>query len=816
MAEKVQEPQLLQSDLKTHVLSSAAEYLLSGVQGLRERVRRVTDQVANGADLLAERIPLVAGTIAQARDLRLIEKVNIRTLPPLLSDPNEDLLLKAQILDHLDSPIAATLPFVEVVETIAKSCFDRGIDQDLLIDFFTNPQILKMMVDETIVQNRTSYRANNLVSTGASIVDGLMAHVRFNLNGMKKQKVDPQMAEDLKNYLAFFKENYDPNDLTNTFTQFIDDLEKDYPQHDIRSWLRENKDLLASVIFDPECQQGHVAKITGDVYLERGKSRPSQFITMNCKHFLQVKTAKSTHARNAIAQARGVELNEVSENQQYLAVDIDCLNDMFETTFLKLANKDFTQKDVQVLLLKVFKEELDKLVGSVPLPVVFSVDQGNTLTVDDFEDTSSMWKVIESQIRNHTQTLSSHIDVLNLLSEPEEVPEEITRLYQELFNQNTGELHEDRYNEYLKSLFGAVRKGRRENITTVKNRVEAILQEVSSYFYFLCDELNLNTESLPHDILKNCDYADLIRGCANSEDPRDRFFARLKLELAAVLYSCESTPRKVYQDHDAKAIAAYFLQANPGLRIRPTEQVQKVTFYEDPSGNTFDFKIAGQNVKERTIPLLPAKFGDVNCQLLLDHNGKFVSKKSLHSMVTKLLHRDQVRAKDLTDLIRMTIVCETDADIRKVKDMLETHYLTFGRQLKRIESKGTKGNRGVKSNKSKSQAFKVDAYVADVPVEDVDLKGVYSAPTEVMITDLSRLKVQSTMNNELGHRQYELRRVREVITRLLPHSLFPEYYEVIPRHPHDRSKKTKVGLIQNSPTTVVTPSPPGGISATAS
>lgn len=786
------------ADLSVEALSGAADTLLAGVSRLRRSVRGFTDKVAAKTDTLAAQKPAAAKTLGLVRDLRLLEKVNVRTLHSLLDDHDEDIMLKSQIIDHLDSPVAASLPFVEVVETIAKSCFDRGIKPDRLIAFFTDRHILEMMVDETIVQGRASYRANNLIATGASFVDGLLAHVRFSVDGIKKEKVDPKMAIQLKKYIAFFKKTYDPKDLTNTFTQFIQQLEKKYPKHDIRGWLRDNKDLLAEVIYDQNEQQYHVEKIINEAYVERGKNRPAEFIEMNVGEFLSVGTANSAQMRKVIARSRGQSDSlQVSEDQKYVLLTADHLEEFFDDTLLRLATKDRSPKDIQILLLKLCQEKLFKEIGEQPLSVVVCLAKRNIISMVayELEDRAAMWKCIETEIRARTKTLSSHIDVLNLLSEPQEVPEEITSLYQELFDEETGELHEERYNNYLKSLFGALRGGRKERITTVKPRVEGILKEVTNYFLFLLEELGYTVEALPLDILNNNDYAELLMICATNDDPRDRFIARLKLELAAIIYSCEATPRKVYQEHDAKAIAAYFQHADPGIRIKASAQIKEEVFYEDPEGNIYKSNDGRPDLVERKILLMPAKFGDVNCHLVVDGKGEFENQKSLFSMITKLLHRDRRRAKDLTDLIRKTVVGDNPEDIERINAMLETYYLSFGRQIKRERTNGKgKGNSGVRPNVSKSADFSVDAFVADIPVEDISRTNTYFAPGEIMVTDLDRLRVQTTERNALGHRQYEIRRIREIIVRLLPLEVFPEYYVVSEPDPDDISGKLTVQL----------------------
>lgn len=741
------------------------------------------------------------------RKLRWVDKVNVHAPPKLLDDHPADALLKSDIVADLESPIGIAAPFIEEIERIAKTCFDRGVPSERLISFLESKDVLELLMDEVL--DGSHYRGSNIRAIVSSAMDALIHILENSVIKKGKKKVGRETEKDLMKKLEYFKAHYDPRDKKRTISNFIKELEKHFDQYDIITWIKENEAIFIEIIrgraeeeYDennpPPYETRHVANIVNEVYGARGKLEPEKYIELELGNFfLEYKCSDVDGIPAYVRKAIGA---EVGKNKSIFVIDLDEVKSFFDNKLQGLQGPNSNLLQLRENLIKSCIQRINS-VGDSQAVIIF-VEKARLSKPYLRSDKNDFIETITQNITETCQFVSSHVDVRNLLFDPMGVPPEMMENYKDWYDEE-GELDKSAYRRYLRGIFGhktVKRDGdtKDEEFEKLRNRATTIFENINAYLASIPESLGIPPVTVPSVVEVN-DYAELVKIVCTTKDPRERFAARRKIELAALMYTCMITPRYVYRDYEARATKDVLEHSRRGIDYVGYEQ-DKVYFIDKPGSQpreipeeNFAEIPEGSSVKE--ISLISIKFGgEIECHLLPtsdDDEFEYMSQKSLFSMLTNLLNEDNKRAKDMTDILRMTFVVESVEDLDALQKNIETNYISFGRSLKRENRYGklvkVSSTSSVSENGAKSEEYRTLRYVVDIPVPDENDKiKVYAVPIEIRILLTEDLIKERSSNHSASHRKYEDRRLKQVLSRkIAPYEIFPEVYKQVGPDPDD-------------------------------
>ena len=797
------------------IKGGAANILADGIESIIKACKSTADFIRNKVDKVLELgatgypigireniLARVAGvldwTIKKSRKMRLLEKVSFENLPPLIEgnvNREGNIRLQCEIVDTLDSSITVELPLQEELGQIAKRTFDMGVPPEKLIKFLEDDQILDLLIEGVLNAEHSRFRAHNLSSLIYSSLQSVQKKLRVYADKQKKLPVEGEVEEKIRRNLAYLKRTFDPNDIKYTITNTTRILQERYPDYDIVTWLKENMHLLIEIISgvskeerhkadEDRSEVSHMSRIVNEVYEERGKTQPEQFVRLNISRFFGLKESAGTAYLNKMLKNEGI------DNRPFLYLDIDNLKEYFEESLTRLSDRDLGVNQLRNILISETRRfatlngsNTDVLVARKGIKEYF---------IAAFEDTGDMLSMIDTMIKQTCPVISSHVDVVDVLANPKETPPEIMENYSTWFEPDGSLVRGTRgpYYKYLRKIFGLPED---EKFERVKERVETMLGNVNSYIDGIIGDLGMPDILIEH-IRNTNDYAQLVKIACESKLEDEKFLARLKIELAILIYSCTGTPRWVFRDHEAKGVKASLEKAKGGIRIEEHSPLREIEFIDCTDG-TVEMIDEGETTRtttmgeQRKVKLIPAQFAKIPCWLLPANNGDdeeetddddYIGIKSLRSLVTKLLHREKTRARDVTDILRMTIVVDSVEDLIRVQKELESNYISFGRSLKR-ENRYGKFVRvktyNTAKNASKSDEYRALRYVVDVPIKDTSDSVDYFAPIEIRVLMTEDLLKERSKYHPASHRKYELNRLRKVFRRLAPWEIFRRFYK---------------------------------------
>lgn len=831
MLENLHQPQI---PLGKNIISVSAEHGADMVKALRTACEFIVEKIRSDVDIILEIKPrtriermirpgvrsAIIGCLEFGRKVRIFDKISTAKLPSLLDDEDEDHRFKADVVAELDSRIGVSSPFVDELEHITRNCFDRGIPPERLIEFLESQEILNMLIDEVLNLHHSRFRSNSLMALVSTAFDSAFHKLNDIAQRNRKLPVTPDIEDKLVQYLDYFRANYDPRDINHTVASFVRQLQEEFPEIDILSWLKKHKSILIEMLRgnkdgDKEANR-HIANIVREGYEGRGKQNPEQFIRLNVPLFLQYDSEADTS--NGDQQPaylnRAMEKAGVSK-QAFFTIDIAELQYVFDDILPRIQTKTLGMAHLQRKLIDIAVSEVRKRSNHT---TVLIVKNGNEHDILQLQNTENLCLRVGDIIRENTIIISSHVDVVNLLADPENIPPEIRQNYLEWFD-GAGNLRTGDYHKYLRRIFGVAPKseeGVKETFDAVKKRAAKVLEQVNFYLDSIGEDMGFPSMVISETVRECNDYATLVKLANTAQTKEERFAARRKIELAILIYSCLQTPRMVYRDRDGEEIKRT-LEISGDLRIsEESTPLREVEFVETDDGQVYlcdrlDGTITTdvQTEEIKAFELIPARFAGTNCFLLPTipkteetpiEQKEYLGKKTLYSMVTKLLHRDQMRAKDVTDLLRMTFVVDSIKDLELLREYIETHYISFGRTLRREDRYGDfiRVSTTHVGSVAKSAEYRSLRYVVDVPVWDGQAEHVYFAPLEIRILLTEDAAKEKSENHHASHKNYEKRRLIKVMERLAPPEICPQLYKTVGPDPNDAFKQQHTVLKNES------------------
>ncbi|MFH1218820.1 MAG: hypothetical protein V1679_03190, partial [Candidatus Peregrinibacteria bacterium] len=738
--------------------------------------------------------------VASAKTLRIIDRINVHTLPKLLKDDKEDELLKNDIIDHLNSKISARAPLYEEIEMVANECFDKEVRPENLIKFFESDKILLMLVDSVLNMEHSRYRASNALAAVSSTLQSAALKINTVINRKKKKPVTPEIKEKLELFFDNFKYKYDPRDPQYTVQAFMQRIKEKFAEYDVVSWIIKNKRKFVALVkgYDVDDlleieseKNSHIESIVEEAYLKKGKKFPGKFIAIYSDKLFKITPSK---------------MGDSADEEVLITINTAELNKFFNKSISKIEDRERGAKFYQQLIIE---ECIKRTIGHREvLRKIYKMgkdNEGNPKSeFIECEKEKEVAETIRKIIEENPRISISHIDVTNLLANPTETPQEIKDNYKEFFNER-GEPTKA-YEDILRSLFGIKREEdetkRSEDLRSTKARVKHIFKEVDMILQKAHSDLNMPTPQTFDSIKNETEYGELVKIACTSGNPQERFAARRKLQLASLVYSCMYDRRWVYKKEDAQQIKERLESVTEGIKIEHDKQLEEIHFIDRRNGKVEIVSDPSKELKEggnlRTETLIPAKFGGVKCHLLSPRGDtEYMSLKSLFSYVLKIIHKEKTRAKDVVDIIRMTFVADSMEDLQKIQKQIETHYISFGRALKIENLYGAPLKRkgvNLNANRHKSKEYKTLRYVVDVPIFDKAGNEIYLATIEIRAFLKEDLARERSHYNDASHQMMEKRRLRTCMETLTPKEIYPEFYEVRGFDPDDIFGRYEIAL----------------------
>jgi hypothetical protein len=727
-------------------------------------------------------------------------RINPKKLPNLLDDKYGDYELKTEFQAAIANKTLSSLDLASEMAVFVKRAFHLGIPAQTLLEFFSDENIMVMLLEVII----------NIDINQESFTERLAADIDRDF----RLDVDEEVEVEVKKYVEHFRVNYDPNDMSKTLTHFTRALVAAFPGHDILGWLSKNLELIREIIlggvtaknrceeeYDPEkpakTAVNHLGKIINKAYEQIGAFNIQEFIDMNLGIFFETNTFEKanpgdlpTFMKKPLIEAG------IQDGDDYLILDISALHEFFNDTL--------SHFDAQEGLIEIRGLIIDTCIGLAiemnPKMILIAkqTTDGSLLReyeVIKHEDSKDIFTEIVEQVENAVQIMPSHTDVENLLADPLMIPREFKELRDRWFNDEGELIDSDSYDQFLRSLFAQSTKTgeRREGIHIVKERISLMLAEVNDYLGSISEDLAVPSTMTSDDVRNTNDYAELVLISTDKKRSHiERFEARRKLELVTLLYSCKRTPRMVFQENEKKEVKRVLEMQRDGVNILPGV-VGILHFRDTPDGRAEVIEdvedIAEDDPEIKRVPLIKTNFGKTKCYLLPANSDpesakkdqEYVGKKSLFSMLTKLLKSEKKRANTITDLLRMTFVVDDESDLKQIQDHLEMNHISFGRVLKKEDKYSDSFEYKTTVNQHTSNEYKTLRYVVDVPIRsmDRDKKHNYLVPIEIRVLTKSDLAKERSEHNNASHKQYEKRRLTEVYKKIAPKGIYPERYKTV-------------------------------------
>ena len=791
------------------VIGSSVGAILKITESPRETENIVTRQVST---IQGAAHDLVRDSVDLARDFRLIDRVNPASLQSLLDDSEEDLRLKQIIVDLLDTQFCAGAPFDEEINFVAQRCFDKGIPIKRVIDFFENERLLETMVEGGMLLPYSRYRGTSALAFGGSAVDSVIAKSgRFHENANRKE-VDEEMEEKLILHMVAFEISYNKHydsskkqrKRPRTIEEFVTKAEEKYPEYNVRNWFLTQKQFFIKLLRGHSMQEwankdgkykSRVDNIVSDSYEERGKTNPEVFINNSISRFISYEQSSDRAGAPTLKTSDDV-----------IWIYPEDIRSFFGEIIPRIHSGDLGASHTRALIINACNQFVEDVGRGRMINTLAIVDKDSKIQFTTYTSEDELFGQIKEVIKANTSSLTSYVDVTNLLAEPEDTPEGMLADYEGMLDKKGG-LNVRDYRKHLKNVFELIDGDEEEGIRKIKERITDLFKDVENYIDSQYEKLGIPNVLDFEDIRNQNDYAKLLKIACTDSDPKRKFAARRKVELSWLIYSCKYSPRFAYKKPDSEKVQKRLEGTEAGIKIDPDAATAEMRYFEEDGKVTIleggEEAPEGKEVKD--IALIPAKFAGVDCYLLPAHGSnpddkRYIDLKSLNSMVTKLMRKDKTRAKDITDLLRLTVVPKNEGDMGRITEAIEKNYVSFGRNLKRENRYGEfvrVQTVNTDPNDSKSEEYKTLRYVVDVPICGENSGVIYLAPIEARGLLPEDLAKERSTSNDASHENYELKRSREIMKILSPIEITPELYKTEGPHPHDIFEDTEIKLMKD-------------------
>ncbi|MBI4232767.1 hypothetical protein HY605_06060, partial [Candidatus Peregrinibacteria bacterium] len=644
--------------------------------------------------------------IRGARQFEITEPADYSRLPKLMDDTDEDNRLKSDIIQRLGSRLDTKLNFKAEIDQLTRIAFELRIPPARLISFLMTDEVIGVMVDQAIGYHHSRRRTSSWLARVASTTESIETKLLVGAKKLEKKPIPQEVEVELIAKLEFFRDTFDPGDQKYTIVRLVEELSADYPDYDIPRFLQAHKNYLMDALkgrstsvrmFSPK----HIEAITLEGYKKcAGESEENalKFIEINLPQFFRV--VKS--APDTADLPQGLE-----PGTSYVFIDTAKLQRFFKQYAATLRKAGLGPVRFRRTIMDLCETQCD---GTGPDLVIKG---GKKISHKKFSDFSELKAGLQDMITEETKHSGSHIDVVDLLSDPENVPPSLEEDFKLFFKEDGS--FSDAYYTRVRNLFSLVLesskggKAKQETFHDIREKLSKVFEAINEYLIDYDTSQGLPPVAQVKEVMEENEYGNLVKIACTTDDPKVRAAACAKIQLAMLHFSIIYSPRYVFQDHDAKQIKLRLERLHNGLRIKRNDEgklpLVKIKFIDEPGGKVYvlDYDPDEDDTELRKhfnvsdLHLVPVKFGGIDCYIMpvgVDGKGdpidyaevseldledlQYIGKKDPKSSKTKILRREKYRAKDITDLIRMTFIAKTPEELFKLKEHIEREYLSFG------------------------------------------------------------------------------------------------------------------------------------------
>ncbi|MBL4694394.1 hypothetical protein JKY72_03425 [Candidatus Gracilibacteria bacterium] len=461
----------------------------------------------------------------QASKRSFIKETDPEQAPSLLDNPQEDRILKVQILGHLQTEISASSTLYDNIAGIVQRCFDRGIAADRLIKFFEDPNVLAGMINSathahlSILHGPT---AVELIGSTAELIANKIARVGQN---MKKDPLDTNQVEQCEELFAQFCKNYDPLDSKTGIDTFISELRTIFKDYLIVDWIDEkNPNFVELLNKGKNGKQSLVSLMVNRAYARKGSLNPEGFIAHHIPRIMKIEGG-------------------------HIFLDIEYLVDFFENKLSDITTDSNSPKELRKIIIDLCLKRIRSINDeSMKISLLYRDDEEDQVIAS-----KDGWAVVrESIIRKTIYLYTRRPDDQNrILIDPEFTPPVIEEKYEEWFTR-TGKLARQGkpYERYIRSMYSV--NGYNEEIGVVKARVRKWAMYVNKYLRLRAQEAGVPVEAVIASArVEACDdLGELVKIAHTSSIPEEVFAATRKWEMIIKVFY-ELNARVVFAEGDA-------------------------------------------------------------------------------------------------------------------------------------------------------------------------------------------------------------------------------------------------------------------------
>lgn len=727
---------------------------------------------------------------------RIINRLNLRRLPSLLEDEEEDISFKRDSIIALNSRISAALSFYDQLEVIGKSSFSRGVPAEKLIEFLESGQVLEMLVQNAVDFKHARFSADNIAAAVLTGIDSIARKLRTRIEKISKKPITRDEDLQIRSEIERFAAVYHPTHQTYTIANFIRELMEKYSDFQIEEWLKKNINVFVNIVrnrmsekYDESSNEDgsprHIANIVHGIYEKKGRDHPDKFIRIYLHTFL---TCDSENGQQG--SGRVVRLN------------LPALREFFEERIARVQSDGYSLEKLQEMVMDECEKYISENAPESRKTEIRDVD--GTITPKEYENNKELRRELREYIQGNTRIITSVGDPTNLLVNPTSCSPEIARHFEAWIHEDELIIPEEYY-LYLRKLFGRKSEGGAEETDEmVEKRVEEILRNVDLYQESITDYLGIPSIMRSGLVRQANNFKDLVKIAYDSENEHsaiDRFEARRKIELAILINACEKTVHWQYRHHEAQEVKKTFEDPKADeLKIDRNADLVGLKYIDLPP---VDDEIEGvakiyedetelrgvvfEECNKKCVRLVKAKFAGVDCYLLPpleeeekegDDPKEYIGFKKLSNMVSKAI-RGSLRPDRITDLIRMTYVVDDMDDLQDLQTHIETYYVSSGRALKRENRYNRLTNVrsfNVRPNPVKSENYRALRYVAYIRIPDISGTRDIDVPVEIRILLKEDCAKEKSLYDPMSHERYQRRRLRKVVERLAPREVYGDLF----------------------------------------
>ena len=708
----------------------------------------------------------------------------------------------SSVISHICSDFSNEASMQQLFTLIVARANAKKFDVNSLIEFLKNENIIEILLNRALFFSNEGYFENG------------------------KKVVDNEIQEEINKFLNHFSEKYDPAYPKYTLISTIQKLKNRYLKYDILSflWKEYPKHVLRCLI------KSRIDYVVDNLYIEIAQQRLENRDDDN-----------KTKLEDIISSyfPKIFFYSETPKNQCFV-LKLDELNKLFGDTISKIyknqKNINFAEfRNVLLkMILKVIKNnpevitlKITNVSGIMPMVIEF--------VQEDAEN------VFTELIQQNTKTIQVDNELIDSLSDPTRINASIEELGEKFIIE--GEIDNEKYEDYLlrhhnvyrfdidveikaikekilkvvehcdlkdleeealslisklQNKISLIKENDETNcnlnkVNLIKERLKGLFTDAENLFHYLSNQLNIESITKSERV-KNCfDFGELVQIALFGEDEVERFEARRKLAITLRMERITKGPYYVFKERNANSIQKIIddhCVYNPENPIsvhfydHPEKGLSQIQFVDGirriipiTTAEEKSFTSADANT-EKTIKLFPCNFNGVECFILPAgerEKGDIIRIKSLNAITIK-----ELRHKKAHDLLAMSLVVNTQAQLEQIVSAIESKFLAYGRVISIKNNLGDVVEIKTKNasyNSSSSSEYRSVKYVVEMSIYDDQIQREVITTLEIRILLLEDLIKEKSDFHHASHKIYESRRLSSVIKSLAPEEIYKDLYE---------------------------------------